>query len=910
MSEHETFFLNHPDPMWILDPSSRRFLDVNLAATSVYGFSRREFLQMTLTDIAEGGEAAPEGLEAMRAEWHLLRGGERVLASVRSSQIDYRGHSAILCAVRDVTAIAGLKLWQQIDAGSGSPYGEEGAGADLDEDIVAANVRLQEQEANLRIAQRLLKIGFWKYDIASEKLIWSPSVYEMAGIAPDEFDGRFSSYVNALHKDDKEQAAEAGNRLKSLSSDITQFERRLTRSDGRMVHIKGVGEMTTTASGKVVTGVVQDVTEEREQEGQLRLLETAVERLNDIVLIIEIDPDLPSTDAPIVYVNTVFERLTGLRRDQVTGRPLSFALGRVTPALTSEEMRSVLGTGGSLRRELTGPVKGGRTIVWDAELLPVADLTGRITHWVAVARDITERRLAEKRAEMAEDRFRLVSRATDDVVWDWDVVANSIWWSDAYAKLTGDPDAPKETDFSGWSRRVHPDDSERALSSLQAAAASADATSWTEEYRFLRKDGSERSILDRGFLIRDDAGTVTRMVGTMMDITERRAAEQRARDSDRMEAVGELTGGVAHDFNNLLTVILGNSDLMRERIEDPALRRMAELVHLAASRGSDLTRRLLAFARRQPLKPQEICLNDRTGSIHALLRGALDARIRVRHEAAGDLWKTHLDPGQFDVALLNLAFNARDAMPGGGELTISTANVSVRGRGEPVGVPAGAYVCVTVKDTGAGMSPETQRRVFEPFFTTKPPGKGSGLGLSMVYGFVGQSRGHIVIRSVPGEGTAVHLYFPRAAQTVRTGVPAARQERVWPPLQPGRVLIVEDDPLVREHASQSMREIGFDVILAASAEEALDALREHTDISLLFTDIILGAGMDGTGLASEARHLCPGIKVLYTSGYVPGDHGAESPLEPGAVLLGKPYVRDQLIRSLSRVLSAPSDQPA
>ncbi|MFN4023290.1 MAG: PAS domain S-box protein [Hyphomonas sp.] len=906
MSEHETFFLNHPDPMWILDPASRHFLDVNPAATSLYGFSREEFLQMSLADIApETGEGA-EAAAPREAEWHLLRSGEKILVSVRSRSFNLAGRPATLFAVRDVTEIAGEKPHRQMNSETGAPYGAEPVG----ESLTAAYDRLQEHEANLRIAQRLLKIGFWKYEIDSERLVWSPSVYEMAGITPDEFDGRFSSYVDALHKDDKAQAAEAGDRLKSLSSDITQFERRLTRPDGRMVHIKGVGEMTTTASGKVVTGVVQDVTEEREQEGQLRLLETAVERLNDIVLIVEIDPDLPSTDAPIVYVNTVFERLTGFRRDQVIGRALSFALGRVTPALTSEEMRSVLGTGGSLRRELTGPVKGGRTIIWDAEFLPVADLAGRITHWVAVARDITERRLAEKRAEMAEDRFRLVSRATDDVVWDWDVIADTFWWSAAFARLTGDSGAPLETDFSLWSRRVHPDDRERVVSTLRAAVATPGATSWTEEYRFVRKDGSERSILDRGFLIRDDAGTVTRMVGTMMDITERRAAEQRARDSDRMEAVGELTGGVAHDFNNLLTVILGNSDLLKERIEDPALRRMAELVHLAASRGSDLTRRLLAFARRQPLKPQEICLNDRTASIHALLRGALDARIRVRHQAAGDLWKVLLDPGQFDVALLNLAFNARDAMPDGGELMISTANVTVRGRADPAGVPAGHYVCVTVKDTGGGMSPETQRRAFEPFFTTKPPGKGSGLGLSMVYGFVGQSMGHVVIRSVPGEGTAVHLYFPRSTQVARASTAAPRQDPAAAPLQSGRVLIVEDDPLVREHAARNMQEVGFDVVLAASAEDALSALKVHPDISLLFTDIILGAGMDGASLAQEARRMCPGIRVLYTSGYVPGDLGAESPLEPGAVLLGKPYERDQLMRTLSRVLSAPPDQPA
>ncbi|WP_162786600.1 ATP-binding protein [Hyphomonas sp. CACIAM 19H1] len=262
-----------------------------------------------------------------------------------------------------------------------------------------------------------------------------------------------------------------------------------------------------------------------------------------------------------------------------------------------------------------------------------------------------------------------------------------------------------------------------------------------------------------------------------------------------------------------------------------------------------------------------------------------------------------MDPGQFDVALLNLAFNARDAMPSGGTLTIETENIKVRGRSGSTreGVPPGDYVCVTVSDTGAGMEEEAQRRAFEPFFTTKAAGKGSGLGLSMVYGFARQSDGHILISSSLGEGTSVKLFFPRAAKDGGATF-FSPQDVAQPDLsRTGNVLIVEDDPLVREHSAQNFHALGYTVSLAASAEEALVMLEADPGIFMLFTDVVLGAGMNGLELALEARRRRPGLKVLYTSGYVPGEIGFNGALVPDAEMLRKPYERHELIRKLSDV---------
>lgn len=892
MAGEDAFFRDHPDAMLIADPADHRILAANPAAETAYGWNESELCEMRLEDL-EAPDPGPEpgsgDQEASAVRIHWRKDQTVFKVRIRQRTIRHAGRLVLLIVLEDL-----LALFASLD-GTG-------------ESSLAALNRAQEQEANLKVAQQLLKIGFWKYDISNRKLVWSPSVYEMAGIDPEDFDGSLERYVEILFSDDRDQAALSVQTLNDPDVILHEFERRITRKDGSTVYVKGIGERTQTVTGDVITGVVQDVTAERNRQSELRLLGASVERLNDIVAILRVDPSAPGTEAPIVYINSAFERITGYARSQVVGQPLSFVLSRAEPQIDPQVLEAAMNAGQSLRVEVAGPIKPGQQVTWDVEFLPVADVYGKYSHWAVVARDITDRRVAERRAAINEDRFQFVSRATADVVWEWDITAGTFIWSEAFDKVTGTPGASLETGFESWSRRVHPEDRDRVVDSLMEFVASPDAESWSEEYRFIGDDRRERIILDRGFIVRDEAGIAARMVGTMIDLTERRASEQRSRDSERLEAIGQLTGGVAHDFNNLLTVILGNSDVLRDRLNDPAQRRMADLIHLAATRGSELTKRLLAFARRQPLKPQRTCLNERTGSVHALLRGALDARIRIRHSPAPGLWAVQVDPGQFDVALLNLAFNARDAMPSGGTLMIATENIKVRGRSGVAreGVPAGDYVCITVSDTGAGMEEEALRRAFEPFFTTKPAGKGSGLGLSMVYGFARQSDGHILIRSAVGEGTSVKLFFPRAPKN-GVATSAILPDVAEPALfNTGSVLIVEDDPLVREHSAHNFHALGYTVSLAASAEEALGALEADPGIFMLFTDVVLGAGMNGMELAVEARRRRADLKVLYTSGYVPGEIGVNGSLVPDAELLRKPYERYELIRKLADLQKGPA----
>ena len=387
------------------------------------------------------------------------------------------------------------------------------------------------------------------------------------------------------------------------------------------------------------------------------------------------------------------------------------------------------------------------------------------------------------------------------------------------------------------------------------------------------------------------------------DVTERRSFDERLRQAQKLEALGQLTGGVAHDFNNLLTVILGNAELLTERLDDQQqLRLLAEMTASAAERGAELTNRLLAFARRQALEPRRVDINRLIGGMDGLLRRTLGERLEIEVVRGGGVWSARVDPGQLEVALLNLAINARDAMPDGGRLTIETANASLdddyAARHEEV-VP-GQYVMLSLTDSGHGMTPEHMARAFEPFFTTKAVGKGSGLGLSMVYGFVKQSGGHIKLYSEVGEGTTARLYLPRAT--------ADDPEAVYPTdvdePAPGEehVLVVEDDALVREHVSSLLEGLGYRVTRAENGHEALAAIDAHDDIALLFTDVVMPGGMDGRRLADEARRRRPALRVLYTSGYTENAIVHHGRLDAGVQLLSKPYRRTELAAKVRRVL--------
>ena len=379
------------------------------------------------------------------------------------------------------------------------------------------------------------------------------------------------------------------------------------------------------------------------------------------------------------------------------------------------------------------------------------------------------------------------------------------------------------------------------------------------------------------------------------------ALHARLSQAQRLEAVGQLTGGVAHDFNNLLTVVLGNADLLAGHSLDAAQRRQAlDMLIGAAERGAVLTRQLLAYARQQPLAPSAVDVNQLVAAIQPMLRRTLGEHIEITVDGAPQLWPAMVDPTQLESALLNLCLNARDAMPSGGRLTLGTSPLTL-GPGE-ADLPAGDYVRLRVSDTGTGIAPDDLQRVFEPFFTTKEKGKGTGLGLAMVYGFVRQSGGQVGISSEPGRGTTVQLDLPRATTPVVAVVPAPAAA-----VQGGHetILVVEDDDLVRLLASAELQAMGYRVVEAPNGVEALRLVEQGQPFDLLFTDVIMPGGVSGRDLADATRRLRPGLRVLFTSGYTEDAFNQPGRPDAGLPLLPKPYRRAELARAVRAALERP-----
>ncbi len=469
-----------------------------------------------------------------------------------------------------------------------------------------------------------------------------------------------------------------------------------------------------------------------------------------------------------------------------------------------------------------------------------------------------------------------------------------------------------EAEVAGFSifELLHPDDVERTKVGFELTKIGQPAIRFPNRYR--HKDGSYRWISWTGVF--EDGYTYC----SGRDITEEydqqeqlRQTEDALRQAQKMEAVGQLTGGIAHDFNNMLAVVLGSLELLNRRIggDDPRTRRQLDSATEAAKRAANLTQRLLAFSRQQPLRPETLDVNRLVANMSDLLRHSIGADIRLETVLAGGLWKVHIDPNQLENVILNLGVNARDAMAEGGRLTIETQNAHLDKRyvASELGLPAGQYVLIAVTDTGIGMSADTIAKAFDPFFTTKAVGKGTGLGLSQVYGFVRQSGGHVKIYSEPGHGTTIKIYLPRTGDVV-SEVATPFEAELSPQSHDEVILIVDDEPAVRQFTMEALIELGYRVHAAENAASALKLLDAHPEIALLFTDIVM-PDTNGRRLADQACERRPGLKVLYTTGYTRNAVVHNGVVDPGVELIGKPFTLDELAARVREILDGVSAAP-
>jgi signal transduction histidine kinase len=534
--------------------------------------------------------------------------------------------------------------------------------------------------------------------------------------------------------------------------------------------------------------------------------------------------------------------------------------------------------------------------------------------------------VSEQRRRLSEDRLSLAVATGRIAVFEWDVGTDRLIIDGSFNARAGEArGGAAETTLTDWLTRVHPDD---VAGVRDAVRRSVETRSPYEATYRLVGPSRERTLMGRGEMRSTPEGAM-RMTGAVVDITdvtaaqraleelnatleqrvetevrERARAEEALRQVQKMEAVGQLTGGVAHDFNNLLTVIIGGLDTIRRSRPDDHQRiaRATDMALQGAQRAVSLTSRLLAFSRRQPLEPKALDPDGLVRGMSDMLRRTLGERIELTTELHPQPWRIEADQGQLESAILNLAVNARDAMPDGGRLTIETTNVELDGlqAANDVEVTPGRYGVISVSDTGEGMSSETLERAFEPFFTTKDPGRGTGLGLSMVYGFVKQSGGHVAIESEVGRGTTVKLFLPTfegpppiQSASHAVAAPAGRRNEI--------VLFVEDDDDVRAYGVTMFKELGYQVLEATDADAALDMLRTEERIDLLFTDVVL-PGKSGRELAELSTSIRPGLKVLYATGYSRDAIVHHGRLDPGVSLMTKPYTFDQLAARVRETL--------
>jgi PAS domain S-box-containing protein len=506
------------------------------------------------------------------------------------------------------------------------------------------------------------------------------------------------------------------------------------------------------------------------------------------------------------------------------------------------------------------------------------------------------------RLEETERRFQLlIDAVTDYAIFMLDVAGHVVSWNPGAQRIKGY--SSEEIIGQHFSRFYTEDDRRQDLPGTALATAVRTGKYEAEGSR-VRKDGSTFVANVVINAIRNPSGTLLGFSKITRDITEKKAFEDQLRQAQKMEAIGHLTGGVAHDFNNLLTVIMGNLEHL-DRILPPAQpsQRIIAAALRGASRAAILTHRLLAFSRRQPLSPQVLSVNKLVAGMSDLMHRTLGEAIFIETVLAGGLWPTLADSNQLENALINLAINARDAMPDGGKLTIETANTHLddayaRMHDE---VQPGQYVGIFVTDTGIGMSTETAAQAFDPFFTTKEIGQGTGLGLSQVYGFIKQSGGHVKIYSEVGDGTTVKLYLPRHRGAEDLTDDRQEAQRV-PQGRSELVLVVEDDPDVRDYTVEMVGDLGYSVLSAPDGASALRLLDSNREVSLLFTDVGLPGGMNGRQLADQARRRRPRLKVLYTTGYARNAIVHQGRLDPGVEVIFKPFTYSDLATRIRRVL--------
>jgi PAS domain S-box-containing protein len=622
-------------------------------------------------------------------------------------------------------------------------------------------------------------------------------------------------------------------------------------------------------------------------------------------------------DGSLDYVNARALEYRGLSMEEALNEVWQESIYPDDLALCSEKWESSLLTGEPYEMEFRLRGADGKYRWHLGRAIAERDENGKIIKWYGTNTDINDQKLAEESLRKSEERFQLAARATNDVLWDWDIVTNEVWWNKGIQTAFGyasDSVDDIQDRIGWWLSKIHPEDKDLIEASISEFLAGTDQV-WMGEYRFIRGDGSFADVIDRRTILRDEEDIPLRMVGSLLDVSEKRRAEralleseQLLRHSQKMEAIGTLTGGVAHDFNNLLTAIIGNAQLALCKLEtdDPLRTRLLE-IEKASNRAAMLTRQLLAFSRRQHLERRTINLNDTISEISRLLQRIIGEDIEISVKSAPNLSQVFADPAQIEQVIMNLCVNARDAMPDGGKLVIETRNVELDEsycRQYTYAQP-GKYIQIKITDNGVGMSEEIKTRIFDPFFTTKEVGKGTGLGLSIAYGIIKQHEGHINVYSKLGTGTTFKILLPVTEKSVEKQTTPSQFQ-----LFGGNetILVAEDEESLQDLAKDVLSRLGYKVLVAGNGEEAIEIFEKNRDkIDLLLFDIVMPR-MGGAEAYQRIKESGGRVPLILMTGYSTdtvnnkffAQHGSTANFNEATIQ--KPYSLTELGNTVREVL--------
>lgn len=670
------------------------------------------------------------------------------------------------------------------------------------------------------------------------------------------------------------------------------------RKDGSEFPAEASIARQVTHQGTLLTAVLRDITERVQMVEEIRRSEAKFRTMAEAMPFGVVITTLP--DGVIKYANAASERILGAP----PGGLLAQSAGELYRDLQfRQRLLETVGHHGEvhgyevpLRRLKTGEP------LWVMQSSCRVTFEGR-SALLSGFHDITEKKNIELELERHRERLREAHQIAGLGSWERDLRTQRAWWSDEARAIIGI--APDESDISQetFVEKIHPEDRHRAATVIGAAVSRRET--YDLECRIVDSSGKTRLVHITSRVVHDASGQPTRRIGTVQDVTAQRALQNQLRQSQKLEAIGYLAGGIAHDFNNILAGIVANLDVLALRYEGkPEDTELIERAMMAAEQGAASTQRLLAFARKQPLHPVVTDVSALVAGMLTLVRQTLGEHMEVTIRRTSDVWPCLVDPGQLENAVLNLAINARDAMPTSGRLTVEVMNTHVDGGFPDVvdAVAAGDYVLIAVADTGTGMSPDVAARAFEPFFTTKELGKGTGLGLSMVYGFARQSGGYVRIVSEVGHGTTVKLYLPRTAG-VEEPKPVAVEASLLPNGTGQKVLVVEDAGALRELTIENLVRLGYTAVGAADGAAALAELRRSPDVALLLTDVRLPEGMNGFDVAREALNLRPALPIVFMSGFSDRQELPGGSHTNHTILLAKPFRLAKLARAIADALA-------